>query len=59
MYGYYSILECYNLFAGVKLSLRSFCLISVYINVFLLIKFPEQLIELCFYFKYSISYKVS
>ena len=30
---------------------------SVYINVVLLINFPEQF-ELCFYFKYSRSYKV-
>ena len=31
--------------------------LSVYINVVLLINFPEQF-ELCFYFKYSRSYKV-
>ena len=31
--------------------------LSVYINVVLLINFPEQF-ELCFYFKYSKSYKV-
>ena len=30
---------------------------SVYINVVLMINFPEQF-ELCFYFKYSRSYKV-
>ena len=28
MYSYYSILECYNLFSGVELSIRWFCFIS-------------------------------
>ena len=28
MYTCHSILECYNLFSGVKLSIRSFCFIS-------------------------------
>ena len=32
MYSCYSILECYNLFSGVKLSTRSFCFISVIPN---------------------------
>ena len=29
MYGCHSILECYNLFSGVKLSIRSFCFVFV------------------------------
>ena len=29
MYSCHSILECYNLVSGVKLSIRSFCFISV------------------------------
>ena len=44
-----------NSFGTTKIS-RSLKL-SVYINVVLLINFPEQS-ELCFYFKYSRSYKV-
>ena len=28
MYSCHTILECYNLFSGVKLSIRSFCFIS-------------------------------
>ena len=29
MYCCHSILECYNLFSGVKLSIRSFCFVSL------------------------------
>ena len=29
MYSYYSVLECYNLFSGIKLSLRSFWFIYI------------------------------
>ena len=32
MYSCHSILECYNLFSGVKLSTRSFCFICLVIN---------------------------
>ena len=28
-YSHHSIMECYNLFSGVELSMRSFCVISV------------------------------
>ena len=28
VYSHHSILECYNLFSGVQLSMRSFCVIS-------------------------------
>ena len=28
MYSCHSVVECYNLFSGVKLSIRSFCFIS-------------------------------
>ena len=30
MYSYHSILECYSLFSGVKLSTRSFCFYFVH-----------------------------
>ena len=33
VYSYYSIPECYNLFSGVKLSVRSFCFIHENKNV--------------------------
>ena len=34
VYCYHSILECYNLFSGVRLSIRSFCFISSFLYKF-------------------------
>ena len=58
-YSCYSILECYNLFSGVKLSIRSFCFIPstqgiIFISLMLdrayvLVKHSEQYIVDTFY----------
>ena len=58
MYSCHSILECYNLFSGVKLSTRSFCFISVdkrdYIDVWIIkitIKTNQSDMNVCFFQK--------
>ena len=54
VYSHHSILECYNLFSGVELSMRSFCVITVLtcakngfeIKIGLAIGFEETLTQL-------------
>ena len=45
MYSCHSILECYNLFSGVKLSIRSFCFIIKFIDFAL--REPREKAALC------------
>ena len=48
----HSILECYNLFSGVKLSMRSFCFISVIFHQSL--QFTSQELIIITYFKKNV-----